>query len=77
MIQVTLPGDDQTALTVVEGESHTITVSVPEPNLINVTISVTVSPDTAEKGIKELCIDSCTSKRKVLVLNKVVMSIVY
>ena len=49
---MTLPGNDQTALSVVEGENLTINVSVPAPNLIDVQISVTVSPDTAEKGIR-------------------------
>ena len=51
-LEVTLPGNDQTALSVVEGENLTINVSVPAPNLIDVQISVTVSPDTAEKGIR-------------------------
>lgn len=51
MLQVMLPGDDQTALTVEEGESHTIIVSVPQPNLIEVLITVSVSSDTAEKGM--------------------------
>ena len=50
MLQVMLPGDDQTALTVEEGERHTIIVSVPQPNLIEVLITVSVSSDTAEKG---------------------------
>ena len=49
---MTLPGNDQTALSVIEGENLTINVSVPAPNLIDVQISVTVSPDTAEKGIR-------------------------
>ena len=51
-LQVTLPGNDQTALSVIEGETHTINVSIPGPNLIDVHILVAVSPDTAEKGTR-------------------------
>ena len=46
-IQVSVPGN---TLRLTEGETHIITVSVPEPNPVEAAVSVAISPGTAERG---------------------------